>query len=202
MKESLQQFNACLLPQSIIEAAMAIKSTIFKADIDISNLDTHYYQSHPLTVSRHPSENDQRMMIRLLAFALNAHERLQFTKGLCEEDEPDLWQKSLSDEIEVWIDLGQPDEKRVRKACARADKVVIYTYNERSAVIWFEKIKDKINRFDHLSIYCIPDDAATAMSLMAKRNMQLQYMIQDGEVMCSDGENAITIQMNTFQEEN
>jgi len=178
---------------------MAIKSTIFKADIDISNLDTHYYQSHPLTVSRHPSENDQRMMIRLLAFALHADERLQFTKGLCAEDEPDVWQKSLSDEIEVWIDLGQPDEKRVRKAWARADKVFIYTYNERSAVKWFEKVQSKINRFDHLSIYCVPDDAASAMSLMAKRNMQLQYMIQDGEITCSDGENSVSFDITAFQ---
>jgi len=178
---------------------MAIKSTIFKADIEISNLDMHYYQSHQLTVSRHPSENDQRMMIRLLAFALHAGETLQFTKGLCAEDEPDLWQKSLSDEIEVWIDLGQPDEKRVRKACARANNVIIYTYNERSASKWLEKIQSKIIRFDHLSIYCIPDDAAAAMSLMSKRNMQLQYMIQDGEVTCSDGESSISFGIIPFQ---
>ena len=75
---------------------MAIKSTIFKADIQVSNLDTHHYQDYPLTIARHPSENDGRMMIRLLAFALHAHENLSFTKGLCEDDEPDLWQKSLS----------------------------------------------------------------------------------------------------------
>ena len=181
---------------------MAIKSTIFKADIQVSNMNTHYYQNHQLTVARHPSENDQRMMIRLLAFALQAHEQLQFTKGLSDEDEPDLWQKSLSDEIEVWIDLGQPDEKRIRKACAKADKVVVYTYNESGALKWFEQIENKLTRFDHLSIYCVPDEAAIAMSQMSKRNMQLQYMIQDGEIMVSDGENSVTVELKVLRKAN
>ena len=179
---------------------MAIKSTIFKADIQVSNLDTHHYQDYPLTIARHPSENDGRMMIRLLAFALHAHENLKFTKGLCEDDEPDLWQKSLSDEIEVWIDLGQPEEKRIRKACARANQVFIYTYNERSADKWFESIQNKLTRFNHLSIIGVPDAAVKDISAMAKRNMQLQYMIQDGEVMLSDGESSVTIELKTLKE--
>jgi uncharacterized protein YaeQ len=173
---------------------MAIKSTIFKADVQVSNMDTHYYENHLLTIARHPSENDGRMMIRLLAFARHAHAYMAFTKGLCAEDEPDLWQKSLSDEIEVWIDLGQPDEKRIRKACGRAKEVLIYTYNERSACIWFEQIKSKLTRFEHLQVFCVPDDTVNAMSQLAKRNMQLQYMIQDGEVLLSDGEKSVTIE--------
>ncbi len=181
---------------------MAIKSTIFKVDMQVSNLDTHYYADHALTVARHPSENEQRMMIRLLAFALQAHEQLQFTKGLSDEDEPDLWQKSLSDEIEVWIDLGQPDEKRIRKACAKANQVLIYTYNESGALKWFEQIKNKLTRFDHLSIYCVPDEAAIALSQMSKRNMQLQYMIQDGEIMVSDGERSVTVEPKVLRKAN
>ena len=173
---------------------MAIKSTIFKADVQVSNMDTHYYENHLLTIARHPSENDGRMMIRLLAFARHAHAYMGFTKGLCAEDEPDLWQKSLSDEIEVWIDLGQPDEKRIRKACGRAKQVFIYTYNERSAAIWFEQIKSKLTRFDNLQLFSISDAAVSAMGELAKRNMSLQYMIQDGEVMLSDGENSVTIE--------
>jgi len=179
---------------------MAIKSTIFKADIQVSNLDTHHYQDYQLTIARHPSENDGRMMIRLLAFALHAHEHLAFTKGLCEEDEPDLWQKSLSDEIEVWIDLGQPDEKRIRKACARANQVFIYTYNERSADKWFDSIQTKLTRFNHLSILSVPDVAVASMADMAKRSMQLQFMIQDGEVMLSDGESSITIALTALKQ--
>ena len=173
---------------------MAIKSTIFKADLQIADMDRHYYQDHALTLARHPSENDERMMLRLLAFALHASESMGFTKGLSTDDEPELWQKSLSDEIEVWIDLGQPDEKRIRKACGRAKKVIIYTYNYRSAMAWWEQIRNRLTRFDNLSIIAIPDEALQAMGGMAQRGMQLQYTIQDGEVLLSNGEESVTIE--------
>lgn len=172
---------------------MAIKSTIFKAGVQVSNLDTHYYENHNLTLAKHPSESNERMMIRVLAFVMYAHKYMAFTKGISTDNEPDLWQKSLSDEIEVWIDLGQPDEKRIRKACGRAKKAIIFTYNYRSALTWWDQIKNKLSRFDNLSIIVIPDEAVVAMGQMAKRNMQLQYMIQDGEVLLSDGSDAVTI---------
>ncbi|OIP99864.1 MAG: hypothetical protein AUK35_05855 [Zetaproteobacteria bacterium CG2_30_46_52] len=172
---------------------MAIKSTIYKADINVSNMDTYYFAEHNLTLARHPSENEERMMIRVLAFALHANENMSFTKGLSTDDEPELWQKSLSDEIEVWIDLGQPDEKRIRKGCGRAKQVFIYTYNYRSALTWWEQVKNKLSRFDNLYVIALADDAVAAMAKMAKRNMQLQFSIQDGEVLMSDGYTSITI---------
>ncbi len=106
---------------------MALKATIFKAELHIADMDRHHYGDHALTIARHPSETDERMMMRIVAFALNAHEDLVFTKGLSTENEPDLWQKSLSDDIELWIDLGQPDDKRIRKACGRAQQVMMAT---------------------------------------------------------------------------
>jgi uncharacterized protein YaeQ len=177
---------------------MAIKSTVCKAEVQVTDLDRHYFEQHNLTIARHPSESDERMMIRLLAFALHAHEYMTFTKGLSTDDEPELWQKSFSDEIEVWIDLGQPDEKRIRKACGRAKKVFIFTYNYRSALIWWDQIKNKLSRFENLQIIAIPDEAFSAMGQMAKRNMQLQYTIQDGEILLTDGENSITIEPKTL----
>jgi uncharacterized protein YaeQ len=172
---------------------MAIKSTVFKAEIQITDMDRHYYQDHSLTLARHPSENDERLMLRLLAFTLHASETMGFTKGLSAENEPELWQKSLSDEIEIWIDLGQPDEKRIRKACGRAKEVFIYTYNYRSALTWWEQIRNKLSRFDNLSVIVIPDVALQAMGTLSRRSMQLQYMIQDGEVLLSNGEESVTI---------
>jgi len=157
-------------------------------------MDTYYFAEHNLMLARHPSENEERMMIRLLAFALNAHEHMTFTKGLCADDEPDLWQKSLSDEIEVWIDLGQPDEKRIRKACGRAKQVMIYTYNYRSALTWWEQVQSKLARFDNLKVIVLTDKTVSAMAAMAKRNMQLQYTIQDGEILLSDGEHSVNIE--------
>jgi len=172
---------------------MAIKATIFKADIQVSDMDRHYYQDHSLTIARHPSESDERMMVRLLAFGLHAHEHLSFTKGICSDDEPDLWQKDFSDTIQVWIDLGQPDEKRIRKACGRAEQVYIYTYNERSAHLWWKSVADKLKRFDNLKVILIPDASVQAIGSLAQRQMQLQYTMQDAEILLSHPEGAFNI---------
>lgn len=174
---------------------MAISSTINKVSLNIANMDQHYYQSHELTIAQHPSETDFRFMIRLIAFMVNASETLAFTKGIDSNDEPDLWQKSLTDEIELWIDLGQPDEKRIRKACGRAKQVIIYTYHERKAKVWWEQQKEKLQRFNNLKILHID---AQGIEAMIKRNMQLQCTIQDGEIYLSDEDSNFTVTLNTF----
>lgn len=107
---------------------MAPKATVYKAQLQIADMDRGYYHDHNLTLAQHPSETDARMMLRLLAFALNASDSLQFSKGLCVDDEPELWQKSLSDEIELWVEFGQSDEKWVRKACGRSKQVQLFAY--------------------------------------------------------------------------
>jgi len=162
---------------------MAISSTINKVSLNIANMDSHYYQTHELTVAQHPSENDFRFMIRLVAFMANAHERLNFTKGLSTDDEPELWQKSLTGDIELWIELGQPDEKRIRKACGRAKQVVIYTYREGKASVWWEQQCEKLARFKNLSVVHI---SANGIEGMVKRTMDLQCSIQDGEIYLND----------------
>jgi uncharacterized protein YaeQ len=158
---------------------MAISSTINKVSLNIANMDSHYYETHELTVAQHPSENDFRFMVRLIAFMTNAHERLVFTKGLSTDDEPELWQKSLTGEIELWVDLGQPDEKRIRKACGRAKQVVIYTYHEGKASVWWEQQKAKLARFGNLKVVHI---SAEGVEAMVQRTMALQCSIQDGEM--------------------
>jgi len=172
---------------------MAIKSTIFKAELQIADMDRNYYHDHLLTIARHPSENAERMMLRILAFALNAHKRLGFSKGLSSSDEPDLWQKSFSNEIELWIDLGQPDEKRIRRACGRADRVIIYTYNRTSAEAWWQKMQGKVQRFSNLGISNINDSAIAALAGFSRRNMQLQFTIADGTTLISDGQQSLDI---------
>jgi len=172
---------------------MAIKSTIFKAELQITDMDRNYYADHQLTIARHPSENDERMMVRLLAFALNASDSLQFTKGLSTEHEPDLWQKSLSDEIELWIDLGQPDEKRIRRACGRSRKAMVYLYQQRSGKVWWEQHAGKLARFENLSIVSLSDETVAALGQMAQRTMRLQCTIQDGQLWLTDGEHSLEI---------
>jgi uncharacterized protein YaeQ len=113
--------------------------TIYRAELQVSDMDRHYYASHALSLAQHPSETDERLMVRLLAFALFADERLAFGRGLSSDDEPDLWRSSLSGEIEQWIDLGQPDEARIRRACGRAREVVVIGYSGRAFDLWWEK---------------------------------------------------------------
>ena len=122
------------------------------------------------------------MMARMLAFALHARENLLFTRGLSTDDEPDLWCKSMSDEILLWIDLGQPDEKRIRKACGRASEVWIYTYNDRSARVWFDQLGDKLDRFDNLHVIHLAETGITRLASLVQRNLQLQCTIQDGVI--------------------
>ena len=162
---------------------MAISSTIFKASINITDMDRQYYQTHELTIAQHPSETDHRLMVRLIAFMANAHEQLSFTKGLSSDDEPELWQKTLTDDIDCWIDLGQPDEKRIRKACGRAKQVIIYTYHERKAKVWWEQQQAKCQRFNNLNVFYVN---AKGVEALVNRSMQLQCMIQDGEIYLSD----------------
>jgi len=178
---------------------MALKATIFKADLQIADMDRNYYQSHTLTIARHPSETDERMMVRLLAFALNADDDLSFTKGLSTDDEPDLWIKSLSDEIDLWIDLGQPDEKRIRKACGRARQVAVYCYSSRSASIWWEQNGSKLQRFDNLKVINIQHDASKQLAKFAQRNMQLQCTIQDGQVWLADDAESVQVDLAAWK---
>jgi len=169
---------------------MAINSTINKVSITISDMDRHYYQSHELTMAQHPSETDYRFMIRLIAFILNANEQLSFTKGMATDDNAELWKKSLTNEIDLWIDFGQLDEKRIRKACGRAKQVIIYTYHAGKAQVWWQQIQEKCQRFSNLTVSHIK---AEGIEAMLKRNMQLQCTIQDGELYLSDDESSITV---------
>lgn len=172
---------------------MALKATICKATLSIADMDRHYYADHSLTVAQHPSETDERMMVRLLAFALNASDTLEFTKGLSTDDEPELWQKSLTDEIELWIELGLPDETRLRKACNRAKNVILYTYGGRAVGIWWEKNQGKLTRHDNLTIINLPQDAIDTIGQLAGRSMNLQINIQDGEVAIGNLDQRVTI---------
>jgi uncharacterized protein YaeQ len=177
---------------------MARTATVYKAELSIANMDVHYYETHNLVVAQHPSETNERMMVRLLAFALNASEQLQFTKGLSTDDEPELWQKSLSGEIELWLELGQPDEKRIRKACGRAKQVIIYCYGGRSTEVWWPQISSHLQRFNNLRIINLPKENCEAMESMVQRTMQLNVSIQDGEVSISDHQQNIDITPETL----
>lgn len=153
-------------------------------------MDRHYYQTHELTVAQHPSETDFRFMMRILVFIQNADENLTFTKGLCVDDEPEIWKKSLTHEIELWIDFGQLDDKRIRKACGRSSQVFIYTYNQRKAKVWWKQQKKKLHRYKNLQVFSIE---AIGIEKLVSRNMVLQCNIQDGVLYLSNDEVSVDV---------
>ncbi len=153
---------------------MAQNATVYKAELQISDMDRHYYAMHVLTLARHPSETDERLMVRLLAFALFADERLAFGRGLSSDDEPDLWRTERDGEIAQWIDLGQPDEQRIRKACGRARQVVVVSYGGRAAQAWWDKNQAALGRARNLTVIDIPGAASAALGALADRTMRLQ----------------------------
>lgn len=173
---------------------MALKSTIYKAALQVSDMDRHYYGQHALTIARHPSENDERMMVRLLAFACNASEALEFGRGLSTDDEPDLWEKDLTGAIQLWIDVGLPDEKLLRKACGRAQRVRLYAYGGRIVDIWHAENRDRLERLSNLEIFVIPADTSQALAKLAERNMDLQCTIQEGQIWFSAAEETLQIE--------
>lgn len=179
---------------------MALSATIFKARLQISDLRRHYYAEHSLTVARHPSETDERMMLRLLAFALYADDALQLTRGLSTEDEPELWQHSLQGDIELWIELGQPTEKRLRQARGQAQRVVVLSYGGRTAAQWWHNHGTAISKLGSVSVYEVSQTDSHALATLAERNMDLQFTIDEDTLWVSCGEHSLAIELATHCE--
>ncbi|GGQ28776.1 YaeQ family protein [Shewanella litoralis] len=173
---------------------MAAKATVYKVALQIADMDRHYYADHAITLAQHPSETDTRMMVRLLAFALNASESLAFSKGLCVDDEAELWDKSLSDEINLWVEFGQADEKWLRKASGRAKQVILYTYGGRSVPIWWQQNQQALSRYENLSVVNFPEEAVKQLEVFVTRNMALQVSISEGQVWLSDKDNSVMVE--------
>ncbi|MBI3897257.1 MAG: YaeQ family protein [Gammaproteobacteria bacterium] len=173
---------------------MASRATIYKVDLQIADMDRNYYQNHALTVAQHPSETEERMMLRVLAFAWCADAALAFGRGLSTEDEPDLWRKDLTGAVEHWIDVGQPEERDIRRACGRAKQVTLFCYGGRGVDFWWTQIRPQLERLRNLTVLNVPTIATQALARLAKRTMQLQFTIQDGQAWVTDGAEAVSIE--------
>ncbi|MEP7100301.1 MAG: YaeQ family protein, partial [Burkholderiales bacterium] len=171
---------------------MAIKAIIYKANLQIADMDRNVYLDHAVTIARHPSETDERMMIRLLALTLNLpadthHGALEFAKDLWEADEPALWHKDLTGELKHWIEVGQPDDKRLMKASGRTDRVSVYSFSN-STPIWWSGIATKITRASNIAVWRVDPAQSQALAELAQRSMQLQISVQDGTAYIGDGQ--------------
>lgn len=170
---------------------MALKSTIYKVDLHITDMDRQYYAQHNLTLAKHPSETDERVMVRLIGFVLYASDTLIFGKGLSEDDEPDLWQRDLTGAIELWMDVGLPTEKNIRKACGRSSQVVIMLYGGRVAEMWWEQNSKALLKLNNLIVINLPETISLAN--FAERNMLISAAIQDGQLLFSHDAGSVEI---------
>lgn len=172
---------------------MALKATICKAALQISDMDRGYYHEHALTVARHPSETDERMMVRLLAFSLHANDALSFGKGLSTDDEPDIWDRDLTGAVKTWIDVGLPDEKRIRKACGRSNQVFVYSYGAQAPRVWWSQIGSSLEKVRNLSVLRLPPETRE-LAKLADRNMRLTCTIQERQIWFSNEDASVTIE--------
>ena len=172
---------------------MALKSTIFKATLAVADIDHGYYADHALTLARHPSETDERMMVRLAALALNAHAlqtecggdgTLAFGAGLSDPDDPDVSLRDFTGRTRLWVEVGQPEDKPLARACSKADRVIVYAFHH-AAEVWWRGLQGKVERLDRLQVWRIPTEASQALAQLAERSMQLQATLQEGTLMLS-----------------
>jgi uncharacterized protein YaeQ len=172
---------------------MSPKSTVVKVELQVSDMDRHYYASHALTLAQHPSETDLRLLVRVIAFALHADERLEFGRGLGDEDEPALWRRDYTGAIEQWIELGQPDESRLRKASGRAAEVIVVGYGGQASDIWWSKNEAALSRIRGLRVVELDPRELEDASPLLTRGARLTAMIQDGELQLMDAERSVTL---------
>lgn len=173
---------------------MALKATIYKAKISVANLNIHHYQEYNLTLARHPSETNLRMMYRLLVFSLNCKEEgLDFTKGLSSDEEPDLWKINYDGSIEHWIELGHLDEKRIRQACSKANLVSIFTYQDANSINWYNSVENSIQRFNHLNITHFSMNDNHLIEDLVERGMNFTIVIEDEDIWISTENNRINV---------
>lgn len=181
---------------------MALKSTVFKAELQVADMDRGHYGTHVLTLAQHPSENDERLMVRLLAYALHAEGEeaapLAFANAMTDMDEPDLWRRNLIDEVELWVDVGQPDEKWLRKASHRAREVVLYTYG-RTSSLWWSQNQGVLAKLGNLRVRQVPGEGAAELATLARRTMRLQCTVQDGHIWFGDGEAVVALELTELK---
>lgn len=182
---------------------MALKSTVYKAALQIADIDHGYYADHALTLARHPSETDERMMVRLVALALQAHQlqsvcggdgTLAFGAGLSDPEEPDLWLRDFTGQTRLWVEVGQPEERPLTRACGKADAVAVYAYHH-AAEVWWRGIENKLSRLAHLQVWRIPSATSQALVALAQRSMQLQATVQEGTLSLGDGNTVVDVEL-------
>jgi len=186
---------------------LALKSTVFKAQLQIADIDHGCYTDHALTLARHPSETDERMMVRLVALALNAHQvqdlcggdgTIGFGAGLCDPDDPDVRLTDFTGRRRLWIEVGQPDERPLARACSQADAVIVYAYAP-AADIWWRGMAGKVARLPRLAVWRFAAEHTRALAALAERHMQLVATVQEGAITIAGERGAVHLEPESWK---
>lgn len=172
---------------------MALKPTIYKAQVELADSDRNCFDTLVLTLAKHPSETLERMAVRLLAYCLHSTRGLEFTKGLSTADEPDLWQHSDSGEIQQWIEVGHPEEARLRKACGRARRVSVYAF-AKSTPTWWKLNGEAISALPRITVWQIDWSEVETMASMLERTAQLNVSIVGGIIYLDNGSTSTSVE--------
>lgn len=173
---------------------MALRATVYKAQLQINDLDRQVFGEHALSLACHPSETEERLMVRLLAFALEACDGLSFGRGISSDDDATLWAHDLSGALRLWVEVGLPDERLLRRATGRADQVAVYTYGGRSAALWWSQNQETLSRLQNLRVLELPQEFTRSLAGLAARTMAVQVTVQDRLVWVSVGDQTLEVQ--------
>ncbi len=170
---------------------MAIKPKVFKITLQIADIDRHYYNEHLLTIAQHSSETDERAMIRILAFALNANDTLSFAEGISDSAQADVWDRDHNEQIKLWVSVGLPEEKLIRKAVSRAEHVIVYSYGGRGADVWWNKLK--LDTYKNLKVVNFLDEDTKNLATLLVSGMKINFTIQEGEIMVANESKSVIL---------
>jgi len=177
---------------------VALKPTIYKFRISLSDINRNYYDTLNLTLAQHPSETTERMMVRVLVYCINAEENLSFTKGLSAIDEPDLWIRTLDEQTALWIDVGEPAVERVKKASRVAQQVKVYSFNSKSDV-WWEQGESKFRQLN-ASYYRFDWESVKSLAALLTRTMDISVTITGDSAYVASASGECEIAWETLRE--
>ncbi|MCL9780071.1 YaeQ family protein [Vibrio sp. S4M6] len=178
---------------------MALKPTIYKFRIAVTDLNRDHYDNLNLTVAQHPSENNKRMLARVLAFCLNTGSSIAFTKGLSTVEEPDIWSHTLDNHIQLWIDVGEPDFERIKKASHKSEQVKIYTFNAKSDV-WWQQNQSQLTSLSKVEVYQFEHDSIEQLAQNLSRGMDLSVMVSEQSIFVDMDSGSFEIGWKTLHE--
>lgn len=170
---------------------MALSAVMHAFDVQLSHVERNVYEALELRVARHPSESEEFMCARVLAFCLEQREGLTFSKGLGEPDQPALEVRDLTGALKAWIEVGLPDASRLHRASKAAPRVAVYTHHDAERY-WASLEREHIHRAEALELYALDRDLVAALAARLERRMTLDVSVMDGEIYVTLGDERLS----------